>query len=86
MAKQDESGETAPAEAVPAGNVRASEDRATRKLVGLDSVTQRTLGQLLRAHFSELIEAPIPDRITQLFSELERKETTRESQQAGKTR
>lgn len=53
----------------------ATESRKPRKAsVALDPTTQNTLGRLLRAHFADLVDEPLPDRITALFEELERKE------------
>jgi hypothetical protein len=38
--------------------------------------TQHILGQLLRVHFSELTEDPVPDRLLRLLADLEQRERT----------
>lgn len=36
--------------------------------------TQNVLGQMLRVHFSDLTEDPVPDRFLRLLADLERRE------------
>lgn len=40
-----------------------------------DRDTQAVLGQLLRVHYSELVEEPVPPRLLKLWSALGERET-----------
>lgn len=40
----------------------------------LDPKIQETLGRALKAHYDDLVNAPIPDRLLVLLAELEAKE------------
>lgn len=41
---------------------------------GLDQKIQDAIGRSLRAHYDDLVSAPVPDRLLALLAELEAKE------------
>lgn len=49
-------------------------DSETDKDVALDPRIQEAIGKSLKAHFDDLLSAPIPDRLLVLLAELEAKE------------
>lgn len=44
-----------------------------------DPVTQAAIGDLLRTHFSKLVEAPLPERLSRLLEELDTQESRRQA-------
>ncbi len=50
------------------------DDSDSDLVIKLDDSTQQTIGQQLKAMYSEIVRQPIPDQFLQLLDELERKE------------
>ncbi|WP_296575341.1 NepR family anti-sigma factor [Phreatobacter sp.] len=55
------------------GHDDKSEDKDSADVV-LDPRIQETIGNALKAHYDDLIKAPVPDRFLVLLAELEAKE------------
>jgi hypothetical protein len=51
-----------------------AEDDGTGAAAELDPKIQEALGRALKAHYDDLVSAPIPDRLLVLLAELEAKE------------
>lgn len=56
------------------GNNPGAEDDGTGMAPELDPKIQDALGRALKAHYDDLVSAPIPDRLLVLLAELEAKE------------
>jgi hypothetical protein len=68
-------GKQAPArESTVAGKSRASVVRA------LDSRSQEAIGRALKAHYDDLVRAPVPDKFMELLDRLEASEQSAKSQ------
>lgn len=50
-------------------NINQHQDEAQ-----LDDRVVETIGRALRAHYDDLVDAPLPDRFFELLAELERRE------------
>jgi Anti-sigma factor NepR len=51
-----------------------ADDTGAAGAVELDPKIQEALGRALKAHYDDLVSAPIPDRLLVLLAELEAKE------------
>ena len=62
----------------------AKEPAAERSRVlaprGLDSRSQEAIGRALKAHYDDLLRAPVPDKFMELLDRLEAKEQAANSQ------
>ena len=47
---------------------------------GLDARSQDAIGRSLKAHYDDLVRAPVPDKFLELLDRLEAKEQSSESQ------
>ncbi len=63
-----EGNQAAPRESSAAGKQRVSAAR------GLDSRSQEAIGRALRAHYDDLVRAPVPDKFMELLNRLEARE------------
>lgn len=56
------------------GNSPDADDTGAVGAAELDPKIQEALGRALKAHYDDLVSAPIPDRLLVLLAELEAKE------------
>jgi Anti-sigma factor NepR len=56
------------------GNNSDADDNGKTCAAELDPKIQEALGRALKAHYDDLVSAPIPDRLLVLLAELEAKE------------
>jgi hypothetical protein len=56
------------------GNSPDADDTGVAATAELDPKIQEALGRALKAHYDDLVSAPIPDRLLVLLAELEAKE------------
>jgi hypothetical protein len=61
-------------ESTATGKSRASPAR------GLDSRSQEAIGRALKAHYDDLVQAPVPDKFMELLDRLEATERSAKSQ------
>jgi hypothetical protein len=72
--KGDEGKEGATMESTAAGKSRVSPTR------GLDTRSQEAIGRALKAHYDDLVQAPVPDKFMELLDRLEATERSAKSQ------
>jgi hypothetical protein len=65
------------------GNAQAGDETSktnrTKNTPALDQKVQDAIGQSLKAHYDDLVKAPVPDKLLALLAELEAREASRDS-------